>query len=51
MKMKFVVGLLFLPSEVFEFFGELPGFVAPVVFKMVDSKIVGLDYAGNWEEV
>ena len=51
MKMKNVVGLLFLPSEVSEFFGLMPAFVAPAVFKVVNGKIVEVDHFGVWEEV
>lgn len=49
--MKNVVGLLFLPAEVSEFFGAMPAYIAPVVFKMADNKIVEVDYFGVWEEV
>lgn len=44
-------GLVFLPAEVSEFFGEMPAFIAPAVFKMVDGKVVAVDYSGTWEEV
>ena len=51
MKMKNVVGLLFFPAEVSEFFGVMPAFIAPAVFKMVDGKIVEVDHFGVWEKV
>ena len=49
--MKNVIGLIFLPAEVSEFFGPMPAFVSPAVFKMVGGKIVEIDYTGAWEEV
>ena len=51
MKMKKVIGLLFLPAEVSEFFGVMPAFIAPAVFKLVNGKIVEVDYFGTLEEV
>ena len=49
--MKNLTGLIFLPAEESEFFGTMPAFIAPVVFKMVDGKIVAINYFGTWEEV